>query len=367
MLRDDLPVRYDAGEVGPRRTDYPVWRRSTNEGSVAAPAAEPKFEAGPPSLPPTNPAPAQRRFNFLIVGLTVLLATGLVAGLVVYDHNRAKRSSASSESDEVRQAYLEFTLASAEAYKQLDVAPVEGLVTGAGLKQQRDLIASVAQTGHRYQIRTEHDMQIVVFMGDVLASVDDNILRHTTLLDVSTLTPTGAETSDVIHESFVLKKQNGRWLVDSVLAFGTGTPESGLTVSYAAASRDQPVPASLKAQISASYEAYWAVHKSAFAGLDSNALPTVEIEPQLDRDRSLIDQWRQKSQGYAIQVEHNYRVARQDDATIWVYDSYADSSYPFELSSKKPVEQLPMEVVRKSFQFKRVGDTWKVAFGTVYQ
>src|SRR2546426_940591 len=237
MLRDDFLVRYDAEEVGPRRTVYPVWRRSTNEGSVAAPPAEPKYEAGPPSLPPPTPAPAQRRFNFLIVGLTILLAAALVAGLVVYDHHHAKRSSASSASDEVRRAYLEFTLASAEAYKQLDVAPVQGLVTGAGFKQQRDLIASVAQTGHRYQIRTDHDIQIVVFMGGDLASVDDNILRHTTLLDVSTLTPIGAETSDVIHESFVLKKENGRWLVDSVLAFGTGTPESGLTVSYAAKSR----------------------------------------------------------------------------------------------------------------------------------
>jgi hypothetical protein len=367
MLRDDLSVRYDAGGVGPTRTDYPVWRRSTNEGTVAAPPAEPKFEVGPPSLPPPTRAPGQRRFNFLIIGLTVLLAAGLVAGLVVYNHNRAKRSSASSASDEVRRAYLQFSLASADAYKQLDVAPVEGLVTDAGLKQQRDLIVSVAQSGHRYQIRTEHNMQIVVFTGETIASIDDNILRHTTLLDVSTFTPTGAETSDAIHESFVLKKQNGRWLVDSVLAFGSGTPESGLTISYAAASRDQPVPTALKAQIGTSYEAYWAVHKSAFAELDPSVLPTVEIEPELDRDRSLIDQWRQKSQGYAIQVEHNYRVARQDDVTIWVYDSYADWSYPFELRSKKPVEQLPMEVVRKSFQFKRVGDKWKVAFGTVYQ
>ena len=208
---------------------------------------------------------------------------------------------------------------------------------------------------------------VTLFRRKSLASVDDNILRHTLLLDVSTLTPTATETSDVIHESFVLKKEKGRWLVDSVLAFGTGTPESGLAISYAAASRGQSLPASLRAQITANYEAYWALHKSAFAGLDPSSLPGVEIEPELGRDRSLIDQWRQKSQGFAVQVEHNYRIARQDDATIWVYDSYADSSYPFELISKKPVEQLPREVVRKSFQFKRVGDTWKVAFGTVYQ
>src|SRR4030088_109477 len=91
MLRDDFPVRYDATGVGPRRTDYPVWRRSTNEGSVAAPPAEPKFEAGPPSLPSPTPGPAQRRFNFLIVGLTILLAAGLVGGLLIYDRNGNKQ------------------------------------------------------------------------------------------------------------------------------------------------------------------------------------------------------------------------------------------------------------------------------------
>src|SRR5437016_13634454 len=124
MLRDDLPVRYDAGGVGPRRTDYPVWRRSTNEGSVAAPPAEPKHEAGPPSLPPPTPAPAQRRFNFLIIGLTILLAAGLGGGLVLYDHQSNPRHSSTQPTKEVKQAYLNFTTASAAAYRQLDVEPL---------------------------------------------------------------------------------------------------------------------------------------------------------------------------------------------------------------------------------------------------
>src|SRR5438132_9319871 len=99
MLREDLPVRYDAGGVGPRRTEYPVWRRSTNEGSVAAPPAQPKFEAGPPSFPPPTPARAQRRFNVLIVGLTVLLAAGLVGGLFVFSGSRPKRATVAPSED----------------------------------------------------------------------------------------------------------------------------------------------------------------------------------------------------------------------------------------------------------------------------
>src|SRR5436853_7439574 len=99
MLRDDFQVRYDAGRVGPRRTDYPVWRRSTNEGDVAAPPAEPKFDAGPPSFPPPTPAPTQRRFNFLIVGLTILLAAGLVGGLLILSGNRPKRAAVPQSQD----------------------------------------------------------------------------------------------------------------------------------------------------------------------------------------------------------------------------------------------------------------------------
>jgi len=342
-----------------------VWHRSTEEGSVAAPQAQPSFGGGPPPLlPPTH---GQRRFNFLIVGVTILLAAGLVGGLVAYNRRRPSPNSVPSASDEVKQAYLSFASASADAYKRLDVAPVEGLVTSAGFKQERDLVQALAQTGHRYQVRADHDMQIVVFKGGNLASVDDNMLRHTLQLDSTTLVPTAAESTDTVHESFVLRKDNGRWLVDSALAFGAGSPESGVGVSYAAASRDQPLPGSLKTQIDTDYETFWRVHKMVFAALDSGALPDVEIEPELGQDRSLLDQWRQKGQGYQIDVEHNYRLARQDDTTMWVYDSYADSSFPFELASRKPVQQLPTEVVRKSFQLKRVGDTWKIAFGTVYQ
>jgi hypothetical protein len=91
------------------------------------------------------------------------------------------------------------------------------------------------------------------------------------------------------------------------------------------------------------------------------------VDPELGRDRSLVDEWRQKSQVYKIDVEHNYRIAQQDDSTAWVYDSYADSSYPFDLAAKRPVQQLPPEVVRKSFQLKKDGGTWKVALDTVYQ
>src|SRR5437762_3148787 len=136
MLRDDLPVRYDAGRVGPRRTDYPVWRRSPNEGSVGAPPAGPKFEAGPPSLPPPTPAPGQRRFNFLIVGLTILLAAGLVGGLLIYERKGNKKAIADHTTEDVQRAYLDYYAAEGQVLKTLDISPVKPFVTDAALKQE---------------------------------------------------------------------------------------------------------------------------------------------------------------------------------------------------------------------------------------
>src|SRR6202035_2052022 len=109
MLRHALPVAM-MRERGPGRTGLSVWRRSTDQGSATATPAEPMFDAGPPSPPPAHP-PGQRRFNLLIVGLTIILAAALVGGLVVYDHQRPKRTGASSASDEVRRSYLDFAAA----------------------------------------------------------------------------------------------------------------------------------------------------------------------------------------------------------------------------------------------------------------
>src|SRR2546421_2040915 len=146
MLRDDLPVRYDARGVGPSRTDYPVWRRSTNEGSVAARPAEPKFEAGPPSLPPAGPAPAQRRFNFLIVGLTILLASGLVGGLLIFSRSRPKRAAVASSEDPVKQvtgAYLAYSAAGVQELDQLALAPVQPYLTDTGVRQEQAILQNI--------------------------------------------------------------------------------------------------------------------------------------------------------------------------------------------------------------------------------
>src|SRR5712692_8965236 len=84
-----LTSRYDAG-ARTGSAGMSVWHRSTEEGSVAAPQAQPSFGGGPPPMLPPPQAHGWRRFSFLVVGLTILLAALLVGSLVIYKHHGTK-------------------------------------------------------------------------------------------------------------------------------------------------------------------------------------------------------------------------------------------------------------------------------------
>jgi hypothetical protein len=343
-----------------------VWRRSTDEGSATATPAEPRFDAGPPSSPPPAHAPGQRRFNFLIVGLTILLAAALVAGLVVYNHYGSSKAVTPSADAGVKQAYLEFFSATTSALRSLNVTPLQDFVTSAGLKQQQDGIAQAAKAGHPFQVTADHDLQVVVYSGGDLASVDDVMSRHTVPLD-QTMAPIGPDSPDWLHDSVVLVKQNGHWLVDSVVGFGTDSTEPGSRVSYAAAARGNRLPDQIRRQVQQSYLAYWNASKKALAEPDAAPLDRYEIDPKLSQDRLFVKGLIQKGQSYVIGVEHNFRVAQQDDSTVWIYDSIADSSYTVDASSKQPINRVPVQVTRKSLRFKKVGDQWKLDFDVLDQ
>ena len=365
MLRHALPVAM-MRERGPGRTGLSVWRRSTDQGSATATPAEPRFDAGPPSPPPAHP-PGQRRFNFLIVGLTILLAAALVGGLLLYNHYGSSKAVSPPPDAGVKQAYLNFFAATTSALRSLSVTPLQGLVTSAGLKQQQDGIDQAARAGHPFQVTADHDLQVVVYSGGNLASVDDVMSRHTVPLDQTTLAPTGADSPDWLHDSAVLVKQNGHWLVDSVVGFGTDSTEPGSRVSYAAAARGNRLPDQLRTQMQQSYLAYWNATKNALAKPDAALLDRYEMDPKLSQDRLFVLGLIQKGQRYVIAVEHNFRVAQQDDNTVWIYDSLADSSYVVDMSSKQPINRVPVEVTRKSLRFKKVGGQWKLDFDVLNQ
>ncbi len=261
---------------------------------MAAPPAEPKFDAGPPSFPPPT-APGQRRFNLLIIGLTILLAAGLVGGLLILDSGRRKPPVASPAADEVKQvtgAYLAYFAALGDELNELTLNAVRPFLTDTGAQQELKILGNISLAGHRYQFRAEHDPQVVVYTGGDLASIDDIIVRHTTPLD-----------------PFVSRS------------------------------------------IKQAYDNYWMADTRAFKTLDLSPLTKVEVDPLLSNDAALLDAQRQKGQGYQIKVEHNYRIAQEDGNTWWVYDTFADSSYLFNLKSGHRFGQLPTEVILESYEF----------------
>jgi len=104
----------------------------------------------------------------------------------------------------------------------------------------------------------------------------------------------------------------------------------------------------------------------AFKSLNAAPLSGVELDPLLTQDRKLIEDQQQKSREYVVKVEHNYRIAQQDASTFWVYDTFADSSYPLDAASGKPVNAGPPEVIREGYEFQRVGETWMLATSVRY-
>jgi hypothetical protein len=321
-------------------------------------------------LPPTNPAPAQRRFNFLIVGLTILLAAGLVGALLILNAGRRKPAVAPPAADEVKQvtgAYLAYFAALGQEVNELTLNAVRPFLTDAGAQQELKILGNISLAGHRYQFRAEHDPQVVVYASGDLASIDDIIVRHTTPLDLVTGKPIGIEQTDIVHESYVLKKQRTAWLIDSVTAFGAAAQPSDLGISYAAATEGRSIDPSLSRSIKQAYDNYWTADARAFKTLDLSPLSKVEVDPVLSNDAALIDTQRQRGQGYVIKVEHNYRIAQQDGDTWWVYDTFADSSYSFNLKSGGRIGQLPTEVIRESYEFKRIANEWKLISSTQFK
>jgi hypothetical protein len=292
---------------------------------------------------------------------------GIVGGLVLYRDGSEKEQKSRAAQVDVERAYLSFFSATTSALRSLSVTPLEGLVTQAGMKQQQDGIQQAAKAGHPFQVTADHDLQVVVYSGGDLASVDDVMFRHTIPLDQKTFAPTGPDNPDWLHDSVVLVKQKGQWLVDSVVGFGTDSSEAGSRVSYAAEARGARLPSQLQADVQRSYLAYWDATKNALEQTNAVLLEPNEIDPKLSQDRLFIESLIRKGQSYLILVEHNFRIAREDDYTVWVYDSIADSSYAVDRSSKRPINRMPVQVTRKSLRFKKVGSEWKLDFDVLDQ
>jgi hypothetical protein len=311
--------------------------------------------------------PARRRFDRLIVGLTALFVAALIAGLVAYTHAhdqsaakaRLRREAAQRVAD-VKRAYLDYYAALGQTDAQLNIAPVQQFVTTAWLKDEQRTLQEVTATGYRYRLTADHDPRVVVYSGNALASVDDNLVRHMTPLDSTTGASAGPEQTLPIHASYALKLDGGRWLVDSEVTFGSDGSDPKFGLSYAAVHRQQPLPQGLSDQIQRDYLAYWQARKEAYQNLDPAPMRRAILEPQLSTALSLLSQQQQAKEGYAVQVEHNIRIATRSGDTAYVYDTFLDSGYYFDFATKHPKPSEPSHILRQSYEMKKTGDTWKV-------
>ena len=256
------------------------------------------------------------------------MLVALLAIWVFYGRKSDSPPQPAQATAEVQQAYLNFYSALGEAYKQLDAAPVQQDVTSDGLKQQQGIIQQAAQSGYRYQVTADHDLHTVVYSGRILASVDDVMLRHSLPLDILTRAPIGPDQAETIHESTVLVKANGQWLVDSIVAFGAAGPRADLSISYAAVSRGKPLSSALQTEIQGAYAKFWDVSKEALRSTDSSSLQNVETEPVLGKDISLLQQLRQNGQADVLAVQHNYRLAEEDATIVWIYGNHSATPVP---------------------------------------
>lgn len=202
-----------------------MFSRSTEQAeSIASPSAH----AGPEGVAPPRRDPGQRRFDIGIVALTLGLAVVIVAGLVAYgdvhDANQAKaraRAAATAKAateaaqvDAVKQAYLAYWTALGQAYSQLSVAPLQPYTTPAGAQQEAQTMQPFIRSGYRYTLTADHDLQIVVYSGGQLASVDDIQVQHLLPLDPATMQPASPVKTLPIESSYALdSSRDAGWLI----------------------------------------------------------------------------------------------------------------------------------------------------------
>jgi hypothetical protein len=84
------------------------------------------------------------------------------------------------------------------------------------------------------------------------------------------------------------------------------------------------------------------------------------LEPQLDIALSLLSQQQQKKEGFLIQVEHNERIALKDAGTAYVYDTFLDRGHYFDFATKRQEPPPPVQILRQSYEMKKIGNAWKV-------
>ncbi|MGH2769205.1 MAG: nuclear transport factor 2 family protein, partial [Actinomycetota bacterium] len=251
---------------------------------------------------------------------------------------------------EVERAYLAYWDALEEAYLRLDPSALADLTTPDARERDRKAIEEQRQQGMpRRVFASHHDYRIKVYRGGELASLDAVYILHRASLDLQTLEPVEPEATLPFHDSFVMRRIGGKWKVDDEVIFGTGSSMPNIGISQAAASIENPISKDLQMEIENAYLTYLAARVEAYRKLDPAPLEKLLTGQALESALSFVNELRQKSEQFIVDLQHNYRVAAEGSELAYVYDTVADRSVTLDRATGKPVEPARTDIFRYSY------------------
>lgn len=224
-------------------------------------------------------------------------------------------------------------------------------------------MAESGREGRPTRVIAEHDYQIVVYSGGEVASVDDLWINRSVSLDPRTMQPVHPDPALPTHDSFTLRRVDGRWLVDEGVRIGVGRQMPDGLFSAAAATRGARLPPALREEVERAYLDYWSAHAKALRELDPTPYESVMTGDVLDLARRAIQDRRSQNQPVGIGVEHNLRIAAAATTTLaFVYDTYLERSQPLDPATLRPTGAEAWGVYRNGFVLKKAEAQWGIVY-----
>lgn len=311
--------------------------------------------------PPAPPEEQRRRFGWGRVMVAAVVVLALVAGGLGVRAS-LHHASMSAGRAAVRRAYLGWWGARAQAYLELDPAPLKALMTPSGYAQEAAQVAQQAATGDPFRLVAVHNLQVAVYAGSPYASVDDVWADHSVALDPTTRQPVQPDPDIMIEDSATLKFVGGHWLVGEVYRFGISSATSGEALSYAALDGGKPPPQRIQSQVETSFDRFISAAATALRSSNSAGVSNLATGAEMAEITSAIARDKGQGKGLHSKSETNIRIALQDNQTGWVYDSYYESYVYVNAKTGARISRPKTAIGHVAYRLVKEPNGWKVDY-----
>ena len=127
----------------------------------------------------------------------------------------ARTTTTLSVEAEVEAAYLRSWDVFTHAALELDPRGLDRSYAGPALQLVEDEIARLTTDGHRVRYAVDHNYTIEV--NNDAATVTDDYVNPSVLLDAQTRQPLEADPHERLHERYLMSRMDGQWLVVDIL------------------------------------------------------------------------------------------------------------------------------------------------------